>query len=78
MHAAEDAGLRRSTQQWIRLEGPDRPWLAAGIAQTMADASINMRSLTGAVLGGRCVVYISFDTDADARRATQVLTPVLA
>jgi len=75
--AADEAGLRRSPQHWLRLEGPDRPWLAAGIAQTMADAGINMRSLTGAVVGDRCVVYISFETEADARRASQVLTPVL-
>jgi hypothetical protein len=75
--AARQAGLKRSTEQWIRVEGPDRPWLAAGIAQTLADAGINMRGLSGSVVRDRCVIYISFDSDVDARRAAQTLTPVL-
>ncbi|MFH1746552.1 MAG: hypothetical protein ABIG44_05840 [Planctomycetota bacterium] len=75
--AATKAGLRRSTERWLRLEGPDRPWLAAGIARTLADAEIKMRSLTAAVLGERAVLYLSFESEADARRARQALAPVL-
>jgi hypothetical protein len=75
--AAQAAGLKRSTEQWIRIQGPDRPWLAAGIAQTMADAGINMRALSAAVVGDHCAIYVSFSCEADARRAAQVLTPVL-
>lgn len=75
--AALEAGLKCSTEQWVRVHGPDRPWLAAGLAQTIADAGINMRSLSAATIGDRCVLYISFSSEADARRACQVLTPVL-
>ena len=75
--AARDAGLRRSPWRWLRLEGPDRPWLAAGIARTVADADLNMRSLTAATIGERCVLYLSFDSDADTRRAAEVLAPEL-
>ncbi|MGD8451605.1 MAG: hypothetical protein PVJ57_07275 [Phycisphaerae bacterium] len=75
--AAEQADLHRSGEHWLRLEGPDRPWLAAGISRTVADSGVNIKSMTGTVLGDRCVVYISFATEADARRAAQVLTPVL-
>lgn len=76
--AALESGLKRSAEQWIRVEGPDRPWIAAGIARTVADAGINLRAMSGAVIGDRCVIYLSFASDADARRAVQVLTPVLA
>ncbi len=75
--AAQAAGLKKSTEQWIRISGPDRPWLAAGIAQTMADSGINMRAMSAAVIGDHCAMYISFASEADARRAAQVLTPVL-
>jgi len=75
--AAHEAGLARSHEHWIRIEGPDRPWLAAGIAQTVADAGISMRTFSGAVVRDRCVIYISCATEADARRAAQILTPVL-
>ena len=74
--AADQAGLKQSTQHWLRLEGPDRPWLAAGIARTVAD--IGMRSLTAAVIRDRAVMYLSFDSDAEARRAAEALAPVLS
>lgn len=76
--AADEVGLKPSTQHWLRLEGPDRPWLAAGIARTIADAEINMRSLTAAVIRDRAVLYLSFESDADARRAAEVLAQVSA
>ncbi len=75
--AARESGLKRNLEHWLRLEGPDRPWLAAGIARTVADVGINIRSFTGTVIGDRCVIYISFATAEEARRAAQVLTPVL-
>lgn len=75
--AAAAAGLTRSPRHWLRLEGPDRPWLAAGITRTIADAEINMGSLTATVIRDRCVLYLSFQSDDDARRAVQVLAPVL-
>ena len=75
--AALEAGLKQSTEHWIRVEGPDRPWLSAGIARTLADASINIRGLSAAVIGDRGVLYLSFQSDVDARRAVQVLTRLL-
>ncbi len=75
--AAEYTGLKRNAEHWLRLEGPDRPWLAAGIARTVADIGINISSFTGASIGERCVIYISFSTDGDARRAARALAPIL-
>ncbi|MFQ5805293.1 MAG: amino acid-binding protein [Phycisphaerae bacterium] len=79
IRAAEDAGLTKATGlHSIRIEGPDRPGLCAGVAKTVGDAGINMRGLSAAAIGERCVFYIAFESDADAVRATQVLTPTLA
>jgi predicted amino acid-binding ACT domain protein len=76
--AAEDAGLKKASGlHSIRIQGPDRPGLGAGITKMLADARLNMRGFSGAVVGGKCVLYVAFESDADARRATQVLTPML-
>jgi len=79
IRAAEDAGLKKATGlHSIRIQGPDRPGLGAGITKTVADAGLNIRGFSGAAVGDRCVLYIAFESDADAVRATQVLTPMLA
>ena len=76
--AASEAGMNKAAGlHTIRLEGPNRPGLAAGISQTVAKAGINMRGLSAAAIAGRCVFYLAFETDEDAVAATQVLTSAL-
>jgi len=75
--AAEEVGLRKSRIQLLRIEGPDRPGLGAGLASTLADAGINIRGLSGTALGGRSLFYIRFDSSDDVVRAAQVLTQIL-
>ncbi len=76
--AAEEVGLRKSRVQVLRIEGPDRPGLGAGIACTLANAGINIRGLSASALGERCLFYIRFDSDTDLVRAAQLLTRELA
>ena len=77
--AAADAGLKVANGlHSIRVEGPDRPGLGAGITKTLSDAGINIRGLSAAAIGDRCVFYVAFESDDAAVRATQVLTPTLA
>lgn len=76
--AATDGGMHKAAGlHTIRLEGPNRPGLAAGISETVAKAGISMRGLSAAAIGGRCVFYLAFETDEDAVAATQVLTSAL-
>lgn len=76
--AAEGASLEKAAGlRSIRIVGPDRPGLGAAIAKTVGEAGINIRGLSAAAVGDRCVTYIAFETDADAARAIQVLTPTL-
>ena len=46
----------------------------AGIARTLADARINVTALWAAALGERSALYIRLDSNADAKRAAQLLT----
>ena len=72
--AADDVGLSRAIGlHSLRIEGPDQPGLGANIARAVADAGINMRGLSATSLGRRCVVYLAFDSDADAEKAREVL-----
>lgn len=76
--AAEQIGLRKSeTMHVLRILGPDRPGQGAGIARTLAEAGLNISGLSAAAIEDRCLFYVRFDTDADAKRAAQILTAKL-
>jgi len=77
IRAAEQVGLRRSQIQILRIEGPDRPGLGAGLACTLAEAGINIRGLSGSVVGDRSLFYLRFDTQDELVRAAQILTQKL-
>ena len=61
----------------LRVSGPDKVGLGARISQAIADAGINMRGLSAAALGRKCVVYFAFDSAADANKAARVLKKTL-
>ncbi len=76
--AAEGAGLAKAAGlRSVRIVGPDRPGLGAAIAQTVGEAGLNIRGLSAAAVGDRCVTYIAFETDDDAAKAIRVLKPTL-
>ncbi|UCG16092.1 MAG: hypothetical protein JSV19_12435 [Phycisphaerales bacterium] len=77
--AAEQAGLARTASMHsIRLEGADQAGFGAKMTRLIADAGINMRGLSAAAVGQRCVVYFAFDTNADAEKATGILKRAFA
>jgi predicted amino acid-binding ACT domain protein len=76
--AAEDVGLRKSASMHVlRIIGPDRPGLGTGIARTLAEAGVNIAGLSAAAITDTALFYIRFTTEADAKRAAQVLTAKL-
>jgi hypothetical protein len=76
--AAEEIGLRKSaTMHVLRILGPDRPGQGAGIARALAEARLNIDGLSAAAIADRCIFYLRFDTEADAKRAAQLLTAKL-
>jgi len=68
--AARSVGLRPADNlATLRVEGADRKGAGADITVAIANAGLNVRGLTAAVMGGKYVTYIGFDTPADADRA---------
>ncbi len=74
IRAAEQAGLSKADSlHSLRLEGPDKPGLGAGITRVLADAGINLRGLSAAAVGQRCVVYFAFDSQEDTQKANELI-----
>jgi len=72
--AAETAGFAAADSlHSVRVEGPDEPGLGARITRALADSGINLRGLSAAAIGDRCVCYLALDSAADAANAAQVL-----
>lgn len=78
VRAALQAGLSQWTLAFtLRVEGPDRPGLGALITWTVANEGISMRGVSGARLGERSVLYLAFDSAADADKASEALANAL-
>lgn len=57
----------------VRVSGMNQPGLAAKLTRRLADAGLNLRGASGAVIGPQCVLHFAFDTEADAQRAMELL-----
>lgn len=57
----------------VRVEGPDAPGVGAALTEKLADAGINLRGLSAAVIGSRFVMYIGLDSAADAEKVVSIL-----
>jgi hypothetical protein len=57
----------------VRVEGENEPGVAARLTDLIADAEINMRGFSGAVVGNKYVAYIGFDSPQDANRAASII-----
>ena len=76
--AARAAGMTKALDVYtLRIEGPNKPGFGAAITHTVAEASINMRGLSGAGLGRRCAIYLSFDNSAETEKARRILKKTL-
>jgi hypothetical protein len=57
----------------LKVEGNDAPGLGFRITSAIADSGVNLRGASGAVVGGKFVVYLGFDGNADADKAARAL-----
>jgi hypothetical protein len=74
IRAAKKAGFEKTESlHSLRVEGPDQPGLGAKITQALAQAGINLRGLSAAAIGRRCVVHLALDSTADAAKAARLL-----
>jgi hypothetical protein len=74
VEAASTLGFNlASSVDSVRVEGDNVPGAAVNIADVIANADINIRSFSAAVIGPRYIAYIGFDSSSDADRAAKVL-----
>jgi hypothetical protein len=75
--AAKQAGLHEVDLPVVhRIEGDNQAGLGHRLTQAWELADITLSGLTMAVIGGKFVGYVSFDTITDANRAAQILAEV--
>jgi hypothetical protein len=57
----------------VRIATGNKPGFSAELTEKIAEAGINLRGFSGATIGNRAVIYLGFDTDADAGKAIRLL-----
>ncbi|CAG9187028.1 ACT domain-containing protein [Cupriavidus pinatubonensis] len=74
MVAAAMAGFNVTQKQHcVRVLGRNQRGIAAAVAEELAEAGINLRGFSAAVIGPQFVAYVAVDTQAEADHATAVL-----
>ncbi len=77
--AAAEVDLHKSDSMHVlRLVGPDRAGLSAGLAGTLAREEINIAGLSAMSVEGGAVIYILLETAEDAERARKAIAEALA
>ena len=72
--AASDLGFNvTNSLHAVRVEGENRLGIASDLTQKLGEANINLRGLSAAVIGSRFILYIGFDSMADAEKAVRIL-----
>lgn len=74
IRAAAEVGFNVThTLHSVRVVGHDRPGVAAELTQKLADANINLRGFSAAVIGAQFIAYIAVDSMQDANQAIELL-----
>ena len=74
IEAATEEGFNVSSHlHSVRVEGRNEPGLAAQVTRKIGQAGLNLRGLSGAVIGTQFVLHLAFDTAEAAQKAIAVL-----
>ena len=60
----------------LKVEWDDEAGLGGQLSTAIADAGINLRGVSAAVIGKKFVAYFGFDSASDATKATRALKTV--
>jgi predicted amino acid-binding ACT domain protein len=67
---AADAGFEVAKGlHTVRIGGPDQPGVAHLVTRAIASEGLNLRGMSAAAIDRRFVIYLAFDTEADADKA---------
>jgi hypothetical protein len=74
VEAASTLGFNlTSSVDSVRVEGDNVPGAAARLAELIADAGIDIRGFSVAVIGPRYIAYIGFDSSSDTEKAAKII-----
>lgn len=74
IRAARKAGFEKTKSlHGIRIATGNKPGFSSELAQSIADAGINLRAFSGASISNRAIFYLAFDTDADVNKALRII-----
>ena len=72
--AAADLGFNvTNSVHSVRIEGENKPGIAAAITEKLAAAGINLRGFSAAVIGTQFIMYIGLDSESDAQKAIHTI-----
>jgi hypothetical protein len=71
--AATETGLAASAIPTLLVEGDNKPGMAHKMAQTIAEAGINLSFFVAQAVGRKYSAVIGFANDADAKRAATLI-----
>ena len=74
IRAAKAAGFQSIARvHSVRVEGPDKPGLAAKVTAALGAAELNLRGFSGTGYGKNGVLFLAFDDADDAAKAIRLL-----
>lgn len=72
--AAKNLGFNMTNSvHSVRIEGDNKPGVAAKVTKILAEAGINLRGFSAAAIGSRFIFYIGLDSSEDAAKAVEIL-----
>ena len=71
--AAESGFAVTNSLNSVRVEGENKPGIGAELTEKLAQAGINLRGLSVAVIGARFILYLALDTPDDTAKAMEIL-----
>ena len=73
VRAAKKVGFEKTKSlHAVRIATGNKPGFSAELAKKIAEAGINLRGYSGAAIGNRAVIYLGFDSDADANKIVRM------
>lgn len=76
--AAQATGMSASIIPTLLIEGENKPGLGHALAQTIADAGINLSFLVAQVIGKTYSAVLGFETEADVKKAAALIRKATA
>lgn len=71
--AVNNGFLRTNSLHALRVEGTDKPGVAALLTQAIGDAGINLRGFSASVVGKKFVAILAFDDSDDLKAALKLV-----